>query len=338
MNHPAISRFKGYRLFAAVEASQDQRPNGRVVDLSLSDLSPGEVVVRVLYCALNYKAALANAGRHRLIRSYPRIGGAEIIGRVEASSDPRFNPGDLVQNGGHSVGIDHDGGFAQFARLRADWLLRLPPEADPFEAAAIGGNGLCVAYAIHRMEQNGLSPDAGPVLVTGGTGGLATLAIQMLACLGYRVSVLTGKPSSGDMLRGIGASEVLDEASLVKGRRPLESGRWAGAIDSVGGETLAWLTRTMLPGGTIASVGNVGGPELDTTLMPFILRGVTLIGIAAYPLHLREQFWARIRKDMRPIHLRECTKVIGLHDLAATLDAMLARRTMGRTLLRPDLT
>ncbi len=329
-----MNDFKAYRLF---EATNGAPPTGRIDTVSIDELSPGDVVVRVAYCALNYKAALANAGMHRLIRSYPRIGGAEIVGFVESSDDPRFKPGDLVQNTGHTVGVDHDGGFAQYARLRSEWLLRLDSGVDPFEAAAIGGNGLCAAMAIRRMEQNGLEPSSGPVIVTGATGGVSTLAIEMLSRLGYRVCAFTGKPEAAERLRGIGAENIIDARSLEMGQRPLETGRWAGAIDSVGGETLAWLTRTMRPGGTIASIGNVGGARLDTTVMPFILRGVTLIGIAAYPPALRELLWQRIWQEMRPRHLREYTRVIGMDELPDNLAAMLARRTSGRTLLKPDL-
>lgn len=328
-----MRRFKAYRLFPPNEGA---RPDGRIVEMGLDELSPGDVLLRVAYCALNYKAALANAGMHRLIRSFPRTGGAEIIGVVESSEDPRFSPGDIVQNGGHSVGIDHDGGFAEYARLRGDWLLRLAPGVDVFDAAAIGGNGLCAAMSIRRMEENGLAPEAGPVIVTGATGGVATLAIEMLSQLGYRVSALTGKPEATPMLLKLGANEIVDGGTLVMGKRPLESARWAGAIDSVGGETLAWLTRSMLPGGTIASVGNAGGGDLNTTVMPFILRGVTLIGMAAYPLAMRESLWTRILSEMRPRHLRETTRVIGLGEVSENLDAMLARKTRGRILVKPD--
>jgi acrylyl-CoA reductase (NADPH) len=326
-------RFDAYRLF---DAGDGGRPVGRRVELGVDDLSDGEVVVRVAYSALNHKAALANAGRHRMIRAYPRIGGAEIVGTVESSSDPRFVPGDLVQNGGHAVGIDHDGGFAQFARLRADWLFRLPATLEPFEAAAIGGNGLCAAVAIERMEREGLAPDIGPVLVTGATGGVSMLAIEMLARLGYTVHALTGKAERAPLLRTIGASEVIDAAEVLAQGRALESGRWAGAIDSVGGDTLAWLIRRMIAGGTIAAIGNVGGPALNTTVLPFILRGVVLIGIAAYPLAHRERLWARILADMRPTRLHDSTRVIGFDALPAALDAMLDRRTHGRTLLDPS--
>ncbi len=329
---PRGQGFKAYRLHAAADG---QRPDGRVVELGIDDLSAGEVVVRVDYCALNYKAALANAGMHRLIRSFPRIGGAEIIGVVESSSDARFAPGDVVQNTGPGVGVEHDGGFAQFARLRGDWLWRLDPAVDRFEAAAIGGNGLCAAMCIHRMEQNGLTPAAGPVLVTGATGGVATLAIEMLVQLGYRVVALTGKAQATDALRALGVAEVIDAGTLAMGTRALESARFAGAIDSVGGETLAWLTRSMLPGGSIASIGNAGGAALNTTVMPFILRGVCLIGIAGYPAGMREALWQRIWGQMRPRHLRDYTRVIGLGELPDHLERMLARQTHGRILVAP---
>ena len=327
-----MKTFRAYRLS---HNAQGQRPDGRVVETSLNELSEGNVVVRVAYCALNYKAALANAGTHKLIRDFPRIGGAEIIGVVASSDDPRFSPGDVVQNTGHSVGIDHDGGFSQYARLRGEWLLHLPRDVDLFEAAAIGGNGLCAAMSIHRMEQNGLTPAAGPVMVTGATGGVSTLAIEMLSQLGYQVAALTGKPDATGLLQRLGAGEIIDSNTQEMGQRALEQARWAGAIDSVGGETLAWLTRSMLPGGVIASIGNAGGRELVTTVMPFILRGVTLLGIAAYPMAMRVQLWRRIQSEMRPRHLREYTRVISLEEVPEHLDRMLARQTRGRILVAP---
>lgn len=327
-----MKKFKAYRLS---NVGTGRRPDGRVVEINMNDLSQGDVIVRVAYCALNYKAALANAGMHNLIREFPRIGGAEIVGVVESSDDPRFAPGDIVQNNGHSVGVDHDGGFAQYARLRGDWLLKLQPDIDLFEATAIGGNGLCAAVSIHRMEQNGLTPDAGPVMVTGATGGVSTLAIEMLSRLGYRVAALTGKSDAAEALRSLGVTEIVDANAIHLDNRALESARWAGAIDSVGGDTLAWLTKSMLPGGVIASVGNAGGRALNTTVMPFIIRGVTLIGIAAYPMALREQLWTRIWKEMRPRHLRDYTQVIGLEEIPLHLDRMLERRTRGRILVAP---
>ena len=326
-----MTRFTAFRLHEGAE-----RPDGRLVELSVDELSPGDVTIRVAYSSLNYKDALAAAGMNKLVTRFPRIGGIDLAGTVAASRDDRFRAGDPVVVHGFGIGIDHDGGHAQYARVAADWVMPLPRGLDLLEAASLGVAGYTAGLSLHLMELNGLEPGRGAVVVTGATGGVASVAIDMLAQRGYRVTAITGKAAEERYLRELGASEVLMRRDLEMGRRPLEKARWAGAIDSVGGETLAWLTRTMQPEGVITSFGNAGGAELNTTVMPFILRGVRLIGINANsPMPLREVVWAKIAGEYRPSHLREIARLIALGELPEAMARMLKSETRGRTVVRP---
>ena len=293
-----MNTFSAYRIF-----DDNGQSTGRFVELSLDDLDPGEVVIQVQYSSVNYKDALAATGMGKVIRRFPCIGGVDAAGVVASSSDARFKAGDAVLVTGYGMGVDHDGGFAEYVRVPADWVVPLPQGLTLFEAMAIGTAGFTAALAIHRLEQNDLRPVNGKVIMTGATGGVGSLAIQMLAQLGYHVVALTGKGSEHDYLKSLGAAEILPRKDLVMGVRPLEKAQWAGALDAVGGEMLAWLTRTMQQGGAIASFGNAGGIELHTTVMPFILRGVRLIGVdsAATAMPLREIIWQRLAADpLRP--------------------------------------
>jgi acrylyl-CoA reductase (NADPH) len=248
---------------------------------------------------VNYKDALAATGAGKVIRRFPCVGGVDVAGVVEHSEDARFKSGDAVIVTGYDMGVAHDGGFAEYVRVPADWVVPLPQGLSLFDAMALGTAGFTAALAIHRLEQNELTPDKGKVIVTGATGGVGSLAITMLAQLGYHVVALTGKDSEHDYLKSLGTTEILSRKDLAMGTRPLEKAQWAGALDAVGGDTLAWLTRTMQQNGVIASFGNAGGIELHTTVMPFILRGVRLLGIdsAATTMALRRQIWQRLASD-----------------------------------------
>lgn len=325
-----MTRFKAFRLFAGKE-----RPEGRIVDMAQDELSPGDVLVRVRWSSVNYKDALAAHGINRIIRDFPRIGGIDLVGTVEKSSDPRVREGDEVIVHGFGVGVDHDGGHAEFARVPADWVLPLPKGLAGREAAICGVAGYTAALAIHLMELNGLAPDKGRVLVNGATGGVASVAIDMLAGRGYAVTAITGKESERDYLAALGAKEILARGALEMGRKPLEKALWAGAVDSVGGEMLAWLTRTMQPDGVIAAFGNAGGMELSTTVLPFILRGVRLIGVNANsPMALRKIVWGRIATDLRPRHLEAIADPIRLDALPAAFEKLLEGRSRGRVLVQ----
>jgi putative YhdH/YhfP family quinone oxidoreductase len=325
-----MTRFVAFRLYEVAE-----RPDGRLAEMTLDELPPGEVTIRVAYSSINYKDALAAAGINRIVRTFPRIGGIDFTGTVADSRNARFREGDEVIVHGFGVGVDHDGGHAQYARVPADWVMRLPPGLDLLDAATLGAAGYTAGLSLHLMELNGLAPDRGPVVVTGATGGVASVAIDMLAQRGYRVTAITGKASEQQYLRDLGASTVLLRGELEMGQRPLEKGLWAGAVDSVGGDTLAWLTRTMQPEGVITSFGNAGGAEVNTTVMPFILRGVRLIGVNANsPMPLREAVWAKIAGPYRPRHLREIARVITLRELPEAMTRMLRGESRGRTVIR----
>lgn len=325
------SLFDAYRIIQEQDAS-----SGRFVELSLDDLDPGEVVIRVMYSSVNYKDALAATGAGKVIRRFPCVGGVDAAGVVESSQDARFAVGSQVIVTGYGMGVEHDGGYAEYARVPADWLVPLPQGLTLREAMALGTAGFTAALAIHRLEQNELAPGNGKVLVTGATGGVGSLAIQMLAQLGYHVVAVTGKDSEHDYLKTLGATEILARDSIdLHGKRPLESARWAGALDAVGGEMLAWLARTMQQEGVIASFGNAGGAEVHITVYPFILRGVRLIGIdsAATAMPLRRQVWQRLAGELRPARLDLVTHTIPFRQLPLVCADMVHGKGHGRTVV-----
>ena len=309
---------------------------GRFVELSLDDLDPGEVVIRSHYSGVNYKDALAATGAGRVIRRFPCVGGVDVSGVVERSADARFKAGDAVLVTGYGMGVDHDGGFAELVRVPADWVVPLPTGLTLFDAMALGTAGFTAALSVHRLEQNELRPENGRVIVTGATGGVSSLAIGMLAQRGYHVVALTGKAEQHEYLRSLGAAEMLSRHELVMGTRPLEKAQWAGALDAVGGETLGWLTRTMQQNGVIASFGNAGGIELSTTVMPFILRGVRLLGIdsAATAMPLRREIWQRMATDLYPKILTKVAHVVPFERLPEVFVPLLRGQSHGRTVVR----
>lgn len=326
-----MGTFRAYRIF-----DENGRSQGRLVELALADLDPGEVLVRVHYSGVNYKDALAATGAGKVIRRFPCVGGVDLAGVVESSSDARFSAGDAVLATGYDLGVAHDGGFAEYARVPADWVVPLPQGLSLFEAMALGTAGFTAALAIHRLEQNELTPDAGRVIVTGATGGVSGLAIQMLAQRGYHVVAMTGKEEESAYLHGLGAREVLLRGTVeLNGTRPLEKAQWAGALDAVGGATLAWLTRCMQQDGAIASYGNAGGAELHATVFPFILRGVKLLGVdsAATRMPLRKMIWQRLANDLRPLHLDDMVRRVPLSELPQVFPPMIAGKSRGRTVV-----
>ncbi len=309
----------------------------RIESIGLDDLAGGDVVVKVRYSTINYKDALAATGAGRILRRYPLVGGIDLAGEVVSSADARFKPGDTVLTTGCGLSETHDGGYAEYARLKADWVVPLPAGIGLDDAMRIGTAGFTAALAIHRMEENRLAPGNGPVVVTGASGGVGSLAIDMLAGRGYEVVALSGKPAADEYLRSIGAARILRRGEINLGKRPLETAQWAGAIDNLGGEVLTWLTRTVDFFGNIASIGLAASPELHTTVMPFILRGVSLLGInsVATPRALRLKVWDRIATDLRPRHLgRICARTVGFDELLAAFPDYVAGRVQGRTLVR----
>ncbi len=323
-------KFSAYQM-----TEQNEKSIGHFVKLSLDNLDPGEVVIQAHYSSVNYKDALAATGAGKVVRRFPCVGGVDVSGVVVHSDDARFAVGDAVLVTGYGMGVDHDGGFAEYVRVPADWVVPLPQGLTLFDAMALGTAGFTAALAIHRLEQNDLRPENGKVIVTGATGGVGSLAIVMLAQLGYHVVALTGKDDTHAYLKSLGAAEILSRKDLLMGNRPLEKAQWAGALDSVGGETLAWLTRSMKQNGVIASFGNASGVELHTTVLPFILRGVRLIGIdsATTAMPLRRLIWQRLASDLRPKQLAQIAHIISFTELPQVFPLLIQGKQRGRTVM-----
>lgn len=325
--------------FKAFLINQDEN---RKVFSTLTTLDPGqldagEVLIRVHYSSINYKDALAATGAGKIIRRFPCVGGIDLSGEVVESADGRFKAGDKVIATSFDIGVAHHGGYAEFARVPAGWVVPLPAGLDLLEAMALGTAGFTAALGVVRMEDNGLAPANGPVIVTGATGGVGGLAIDMLARLGYHVVALTGKASERDYLVELGAAEILLRSEIdFDQTRPLEAARWAGAVDNVGGQILHWVLATMKQAGTVASIGNAASFNLNTTVFPFILRGVSLLGIDSgymgFPT--RQRVWDRLATDLKPRRLAEVTRIIDFDALPGAFPAFIDGQVKGRTVVR----
>jgi acrylyl-CoA reductase (NADPH) len=306
-------------------------------DIELDELTPGEIVIRAHYSSVNYKDALAATGKGKILRRFPLIGGVDVAGVVSASVDNRFSVGDEVLVTGCGLGESQDGGFSEVVRVPADWVVPLPAGLTLFDAMALGTAGFTAALAIDRLEQNGLHPGQGPVMVTGASGGVGSIAIDLLSGRGYEVVALSRKPETSAYLQSLGAAEVLDAKDVAASDRPLQTVRWAGAIDNVGGEILGWLTRTVQPWGSIASIGLAGGMELHTTVMPFILRGVSILGItsANCPMDRRRKVWNRLVTDLKPKHLnRIVAGTVTIDELPRVFETVLSSQHQGRYVVK----
>jgi len=299
----------------------------------LEDLDAGEVVVKVAYSSVNYKDALAATGAGKVIRRFPCVGGIDLAGTVVESSDARFAKGDAVIATSFDLGVSHDGGYAEYARIPADWLVRAPRGMSLKHAMVIGTAGYTAALGVARMEHNGLAPQNGPVVVNGATGGVGSVAIDILAQRGYRVTALTGKDSEADYLHRIGASAVMLRSSIdVAKIRPLDKALWAGGVDNLGGDTLAWMLSTMQQAATVASIGLAANHAWKASVMPFILRGVSLLGIdSGYtPNPQRQQIWDRLADDLKPAHLDVMVRVIPFSQLPDVFQDFLDAKVRGR--------
>ena len=328
--------FKAYRTF-----QEDGRVASRFVDLALDDLDPGDVVIRTKYSTINYKDALSYQGAGRIMRKFPTVAGIDTAGTVERSNDPRWKRGDKVIVTGYDLGVSHDGGYAEYVRVPADWIVRRPESMTAFDAMTLGTAGYTAALAIHQMLHNGLEPASGPVAVTGATGGVGSVAIEILSKLGFRVVAITGKQEGERYLRDIGAAEVLLRSSLdLTDIKPLGKSTWAGAIDNLGGDMLAWLLSTSMIAGRVAAVGLAAGMKLNTSVAPFILRGVQLLGIdsANTPMDLRQTLWNKLAVQWRPDRVHDQVRTIDFTELPTHFDAYLKGTVRGRTVVRiaPD--
>ncbi|MGI8895515.1 MAG: YhdH/YhfP family quinone oxidoreductase [Casimicrobiaceae bacterium] len=331
-----MQTFKAYRTF-----EKDKAVSSRFVDLTLDELDAGDVVVKTKYSTINYKDALSYNGTGRIMRKYPTVAGIDMAGTVEESADPRWKRGDKVIVHGYDMGVAHDGGYAERVRVPADWIVRRPESMTAFDAMTLGTAGFTAAQAVLLMEHNGLKPDGGPVAVTGATGGVGSVAVEILAKSGYHVVAITGKAKEADYLKGIGAKEVLlREAIDLSKIRPLDKATWAGAVDNLGGDLLAWLLATMKIGGAVASVGLAADVKLHTTVMPFILRGVHLLGVdsANCPMAQRQKIWNKLAVEWRPDSVHDQVRTIDFDELPTHFDAYLKGHVRGRTVVRiaPD--
>jgi NADPH2:quinone reductase len=324
--------------YRAFRIQNDAAGHGAAVEnLPLAEPEDGEILIRTRYSSVNYKDALAATGQGKIIKTFPLTGGIDSAGEVAESRDSRFKEGDAALVTGYGLGFDHDGGYAEWLKVPADWALKIPDGLDARTAMVIGTAGFTAALALNRMLDNGQRPERGPVVVTGASGGVGCLAVDLLSRLGYQVAAVSGKPEQREFLRGLGATEILDRSDLPGGARPLEKAVWGGAIDNVGGPMLANLTRTVKPGGNIACIGLAGGQELNTTVMPFILRGVSLLGINSVdvPRDLRSVLWYRLATDWKPPHLEEIvSEVVELDHLPEVFERMLRGQTRGRILVQ----
>jgi putative YhdH/YhfP family quinone oxidoreductase len=327
-----MQKFKAYRTF-----NDDNTVKSRFVDMAVDELDPGEVVVKTKYSTINFKDALSYNGAGKIMRKYPTNGGIDMAGTVESSTDPRWKRGDKVIVHAYDVGVAHDGGYSEYVRVPADWVVRRPESMTAFDAMTLGTAGFTAAQAIMLMEHNGLKPANGPVAVTGATGGVGSVAIEILAKIGYDVVAITGKKEETRYLRNLGAKEVLARDSIDLSKiRPLEKATWAGAVDNLGGDLLAWLLATMKVGGTVAAVGLAADMKLNTTVAPFILRGVHLLGAdsANVPMPLRQTIWNKLAVEWRPDVVHDQVRTIDFADLPTHFDAYLKGLVRGRTVVK----
>ena len=327
-----MQTFKAYRTF-----QENGVVTSRFVTLGIDDLDPGDVVIRTKYSTINYKDALSYNGTGKIMRKFPTVAGIDMAGTVESSADARFKQGDKVIVTGYDLGVGHDGGYAEFVRVPADWVVRRPESMTAFDAMTLGTAGYTAALAIHLMQHNGLAPANGPVAVTGATGGVGSVAIEILARQGYDVVAITGKAQEADYLRGIGAREVMLRTALDLSKiRPLEKATFAGAVDNLGGDILAWLLASSKIGGTVAAVGLAADMRLSTTVAPFILRGVHLLGTdsANTPMALRQRLWNKLAVEWRPDRVHDQVRTIDFDELPTHFDAYLKGLVRGRTVVR----
>src|ERR1700722_2915144 len=326
--------FPAYRIH-----QQAGRVEARWEQLSVDELSAGEVVIRVSHSSINYKDALAASGAGRILRRSPLVGGIDLAGRVESSSDPRFAPGADVLVTGCGLSETRDAGYARSARVPAAAVVPMPAGLDAASAMALGTAGFAAALAFMLMERNAQRSALGPIAVSGASGGVGCIAVDMFASKGFEVSAMTGKAGAESFLRELGAAQVLLREQLGITSQPLESAHWGGAVDNVGGELLSWLLRSTRERGNVASIGLAASSELHTTVLPFILRGVSLLGInsSSTTPELRAQVWARLATDLKPRHLdRIVTRTIERTELAGAFEDYLHGRVIGRTLVRME--
>jgi len=329
---PVASNFNAFRIH-----SDDAGYRAGVESMRADDLSPGEVLIKTAYSSINYKDALAGTGKGKILRRFPLNGGIDVAGHVVESSDPGFKEGDAVLCTGCGLSETRDGGYAEYARLKSEWTIPLPQGLSLRESMILGTAGFTAALALYRMRDNRQAPQLGPIAVTGATGGVGMLAVDILSRAGFEVHAISGKPERTDFLKTLGARAVLDRRELDLGHHALESARFGGVVDNAGGGLLAQLLACTVPHGNVGSIGLPADSRLAPTPRPFILRGVSLLGIASAGTarDIREAIWQHLASDWKPAHLDTiCTREATLDTLPEMFDAMLAGQSFGRTLVR----
>ena len=327
-----------FRAYVAEKVERDGAPavDRGVRDFAEVDLPPGEVEIRVAWSSVNYKDGLATRADGKVARISPLIPGIDLAGQVVVSGDPAFAVGDAVLAHGYDLGVSRHGGYSEYQRVPAGWVVPLAPGLSARDAMAIGTAGFTAAMSVVALEERGLQPDAGPVLVTGASGGVGGTALAILADRGYEVWAATGKPEEAARLRALGATGILSREEVTAEGRPLDAERWAGAVDAVGGATLPYVLRTLQRGAAVAASGNAGGVKLETTVFPFILRGVALLGMDSVlvPIARRREIWDRLATDLRPRELGRHVTEVSLDDLDGALDSIVAGSARGRWVVR----
>ncbi|MBS8266786.1 oxidoreductase [Mesobacillus boroniphilus] len=312
--------------------------SAEVKTIGLEDLPAGDVVIKVAYSTVNFKDGLASIPNGKIVRSYPFVPGIDLAGTVVRSDDSRFKEGDEVIATSYEIGVSHYGGFSEFARIPADWIVHLPDGLNLREAMVFGTAGFTAALSVHRLEENGLTPEKGKVLVTGATGGVGSVAVSMLAKRGYHVVASTGKETEHDYLRKIGASEIISREDLVGEKvKPLDKQLWAAAVDPVGGKTLSAILSKLEYNGSVAVSGLTGGTDVATTVFPFILRGINLLGIDSVycPMETRKLLWQRMASDLKPEGFLETIQnEVTLEELPGVLFSILKGENRGRTIVK----
>ncbi|TVP84822.1 MAG: acryloyl-CoA reductase [Alkalicoccus sp.] len=315
----------------------DGDKSGRIAERTMDELPKGEVTVKVHYSGVNYKDGLALDASTKVAKDYPIVPGIDLSGEVAASDTEAFQPGDKVIVTSFELGVGHDGGYSEYARVPAAWVVPLPEGLTLREAMIIGTAGFTAALSVHRLEERGTTPEDGPVLVTGATGGVGSMAVAMLAKRGYHVTASTGKQSEHEYLKNLGAAEIISREEVTPEKlRPLQKQRWAAAVDPTGGKPLASVLSSLKQGGAVAASGLTAGVELPATVMPFILRGIDLLGIDSgfCPMALRQKVWERAAGDLKPEHLEDIADEISFDELEQSLKDILDNKVRGRKLLK----
>ena len=325
-------RFRAFRIH-----NDEKGYRSGIDEISLDDLTDGQVTIRVEYSSINYKDALAATGKGRIVRNYPLTGGIDVAGEVVASTDENYETGQKIVATGCQLSEEFDGGYTEFLRLRSEAVVPLPKNLSTREAMALGTAGFTAALCLYRMEANGQTPEKGPIVITGATGGVGSIAIDLLTRAGYEAHAITGKSEHFEWLEKLGARQCISRHDLHWGQNPLERTRWAGCIDNVGGDMLAGISRVIDLWGNIASCGMAGGIGLNTTVFPFILRGVSLLGISSNntPYDVRKLLWDRLANEWKPVHLDEiCKQEVTLEDMEEVFNNMMSGGSLGRTVVK----